>query len=204
MIYNLNEKFTEVKETEGVLENKSSCFTIELVVSDNSPEKDTGIELQPKEKMPFSLETGKKLYARCTNLDGVMANLAVVNFNLPASGSSGAGEKTLWSGSVGTTGSTVVTNIIPLSDSLANYRKFGVLFTEYSSINTAYWRPQYREFTVSQLQDVMANGINAASISCIWGWANTEGYSDIQATSSLTSLDIKSKYSLVKEIRGIY
>lgn len=92
MIYRLNDEFTKIAETEGVLENKSIHSRIEIVVTDAEPEKDTGIEMQSKEKMPFSVKEGKSLYARSTNMDHMGANLAVVNFNVPALGETGVGD----------------------------------------------------------------------------------------------------------------
>lgn len=54
-----------------------------------------GIELQPKEKIPFFVREDKNLYARCTNMDHMGANLAVVNFNMPALQESGASKTIL-------------------------------------------------------------------------------------------------------------
>lgn len=123
MIYNLNEKFTKVEENKGVLENKSIHSAIELVVTDGVLEKDTGIELQPKEKMPFALEDGKSLYARCSDLNHAGANLAVVNFNVPATGGAGAGtleSVTLFSGFVAGS-KTVDPSILTLNGDMTKY-----------------------------------------------------------------------------------
>lgn len=90
MIYNLNEKFTKVEERKGMLENKSVHSAIEFVVTDGIPEKDTGIELQPKEKIPFTLDKGNSLYVRCSDMSHAGANLAVINFGMPVMDGSGA------------------------------------------------------------------------------------------------------------------
>lgn len=91
MIYRLNDEFTKVEEKDGVIQNKSCHAMIEVVTTDGMPEKDTGISLKPREKLAFSVETGKSLYARCECLEFSGANLAVVNFKKPASGGEGAG-----------------------------------------------------------------------------------------------------------------
>lgn len=91
MIYRLNDEFTKVEEKDGVMQNKSCHAMIEVVTTDGTPEKDTGISLKPREKLAFSVENGKSLYARCECLEFSGANLAVVNFKKPASGGEGAG-----------------------------------------------------------------------------------------------------------------
>lgn len=91
MIYRLNDEFTKVEEKDGVMQNKSCHAMIEIITTDGTPEKDTGISLKPREKLAFSVENGKSLYARCECLEFSGANLAVVNFKKPASGGEGAG-----------------------------------------------------------------------------------------------------------------
>lgn len=91
MIYRLNDEFTKIGEKDGVMQNKSCHAMIEVVTTDATPEKDTGISLKPREKLAFSVEAGKSLYARCECLEFSGANLAVVNFKKPASGGEGAG-----------------------------------------------------------------------------------------------------------------
>lgn len=107
----------------------------------------------------------------------------------------------LWSGSVGTNTTTIATNTITLSNSLKNYHKIGVLF--YASDGT-FVRPQYREFLVDQFTTMMNSGDINHRLSCVWGYSSKADYSDIQNTSTYTSLVINSYTSFITEIRGIY
>lgn len=92
MIYRLNDEFTKIEEKDGVMQNKSCHAMIEVVTTSGEPEKDTGISLKPREKLAFSVETGKSLYARCECLEFSGANLAVVNFKKPASETGAGGD----------------------------------------------------------------------------------------------------------------
>lgn len=91
MIYKLDADFRQIEERNGLMQNKSRYATIEIVTADGAPEKDTGISLRPQAALSFSVEKGKSLYARCQCAEYSGANLAIVNFNSPASGESGAG-----------------------------------------------------------------------------------------------------------------
>lgn len=105
----------------------------------------------------------------------------------------------IFSGDGGSTTSAVVNFTAPLTNSLANYRKFGVKFLAYSGTNQ---RPQYREFLVEQLSEIM--GVSGASLSCVWGYGTNADYADIQQTSTLNALNFSCSLSKIKKIFGIY
>jgi|GEM_PF-5816990 hypothetical protein len=107
----------------------------------------------------------------------------------------------LWSGNVGTNTNNAVTNTMTLSKPLTGYEKIGVLFT---ADDGNLVRPQYREFTIAQFTTIINSSTNDHVLSCVWGYFNHDDYSDIQNTSTYTSLMIKSNKSYVNEIRGIY
>lgn len=90
MIYRLNDEFTKIEETEGLLQNRSENVEIEFVVCKENPQKDSGIILAPAEKYTFSVKEGDNIYARSNKMTGALANLAVLNFKKPASGGSEA------------------------------------------------------------------------------------------------------------------
>lgn len=199
MLYELNTKFTKLEESKGMLENKSIHSTIELVVTDEVPEKDTGIELQPKEKIQFSLEYGKYLYARCSDMNHSRANLAVVNFNVPAAEGSVAGEEILWHGLCGSADETRVNFNIELNSSLENYRKIGVKFYGISVANLRAYA--YREFYVDQLTECIKNATGFLGAS--WGFYPNRDLMTIRETSSMDVLEFEVAYLYVTEIIGI-
>lgn len=200
MIYTLDNAFIKIKETEGLLENKSIHTPVEIVMTDGLPEEETSFELQPKEKIPFCVPSGQCIYARVSNYDHSSANLAVVNFHLHASENIGINEKILWAGSAGTKGDTSFTSTIVLNESLANYRKLGIKASFY--IDDDQVRPQYKEFLTSQLIQIIENkGLD--TLSCLYREPEVTGFADIQATSTLDKLVLVSRKSFVEEIIGI-
>lgn len=91
MIYRLNDEFTKIEETEGLLQNRSDDVEFEFVVCKENPQKDSGAILAPSEKYTFAVKEGENVYARSNKMTGALANLAVLNFKKPASGGAGAG-----------------------------------------------------------------------------------------------------------------
>ena len=79
MLYRLNDEFTKIEETEGLMQNLSKEQSVELVTCIENPQKDSGVVLQPKEKLKFTAKPDEFIYARCVENGGVMANLSVVN-----------------------------------------------------------------------------------------------------------------------------
>lgn len=90
MIYRLNDEFTKIEETKGMLQNRSDAVEIEFVTCKADPPKDSGGVLLPGEKYDFAVDRGESVYARCNQMNGALATLAVVNFKKPAPGD-GAG-----------------------------------------------------------------------------------------------------------------
>lgn len=92
MIYKLDTDFTKIEEKEGLMQNMSYKAFIEVVSCVEDPRKDSGIILQPLEKLNFKARDDESLFARSAHIDGTNANLSVVNFNMPVSGNeTGAG-----------------------------------------------------------------------------------------------------------------
>lgn len=85
MIYRLNDEFTKIEETKGMLQNRSDTVEIEFVTCKTDPKKDSGGVLLPGEKYNFAVDRGESIYARCNQMNGALATLAVVNFKKPAS-----------------------------------------------------------------------------------------------------------------------
>lgn len=91
MIYILTHEFTMLEETEGLMQNMTLNTPIEVVTSEGLPSKDSGIALMALEKMKFAAARGEKVFARCTKLDGTLANLSVVNIKTPVKCDCGGG-----------------------------------------------------------------------------------------------------------------
>ncbi|WIW70450.1 hypothetical protein [Anaerosinus gibii] len=79
MLYRLNDEFVKIEEAEGLMQNLSKDQSVELVTCIENPQKDSGVVLQPKEKLKFTVKPDEFIYARCVENGGVMANLSVVN-----------------------------------------------------------------------------------------------------------------------------
>lgn len=92
MIYRLNDEFTKIEETKGMMQNRSDKVEIEFVTCKENPQKDSGGILRPMEKYDFAVERGESVYARCNRMNGALATLAVVNFKKPASESGAGGD----------------------------------------------------------------------------------------------------------------
>lgn len=110
---------------------------------------------------------------------------------------------TLWNGTpVGNSGASQTAIAIPLSNSLTNYRKFGVFTRETQSGGGSIW-PEYKEFFVDQLSYVIANASTSELVICV-GQGTTTGYAKIQGGSSMTNLIGACSYSVIYKIIGIY
>lgn len=124
MIYRLNDAFTKIEETEGIMQNLNRHAEIEVVSCVDDPKKDSGLLLMPMEKLKFCTKEEESIYVRCAEIDGTNANLSVVNFNMPVSGGTGAGgslhETMLFSGYV-IPSTTNVCSVLTLSDDMTNY-----------------------------------------------------------------------------------
>lgn len=92
MIYRLNDEFTKIEETKGMMQNRSDKVEIEFITCKENPQKDSGGILRPMEKYDFAVEKGESVYARCNQMNGALATLAVVNFKKPASESGAGGD----------------------------------------------------------------------------------------------------------------
>lgn len=161
MIYRLNDEFTKIEETEGMLENKSVHTPIEIVMVNGVPEKDAGFELQPKEKMPFKVKDGESVYARCTNLDHMGANLTVANFNMPASGGAGAGKServVLYSGYIKASTGSIPSNLTLIGD--ANEYDYLTIVASYGGQPFSFILP--KEYP----QNVVSAALGAANCFC--------------------------------------
>lgn len=90
MIYKLDTDFTQIEQKEGLMQNLSHQAYIEVVSCEEDPRKDSGIILMPLEKLNFKAKKKESVFARSAHIGGTPANLSVVNFNVPVSGS-GAG-----------------------------------------------------------------------------------------------------------------
>lgn len=90
MIYKLDTDFTQIEQKEGLMQNLSHQAYIEIVSCEEDPRKDSGIILMPLEKLNFKAKKKESVFARSAHIGGTPANLSVVNFNVPVSGS-GAG-----------------------------------------------------------------------------------------------------------------
>lgn len=91
MIYCLNHEFTMLEQTEGLMQNLSTSTPIEIVTSEKSPQKDSGVMLMPLEKLKFAANCDERVFARCTKLDGTIANLSVVSLKTPVQCDCGGG-----------------------------------------------------------------------------------------------------------------
>lgn len=91
MIYCLNHEFTMLEQTEGLMQNLSTSTPIEIVTSEKSPQKDSGVMLMPLEKLKFAANCDEHVFARCTKLDGTIANLSVVSLKTPVQCDCGGG-----------------------------------------------------------------------------------------------------------------
>lgn len=91
MIYKLDTDFSKIEQSDGMMQNMSHQAYVEVVSCIDDPHKDNGIILLPLEKMNFKAKRGESVFARSAHIGGTPANLAVVNFNVPASSSFGAG-----------------------------------------------------------------------------------------------------------------
>lgn len=205
MIYRLNDEFTKIEETEGVLENKSIHSRVEIAVSDTLPAKDTGIELQPKEKMPFCVKENKNLYVRCTDLDHMGANIAVENFNMFGAGNPTHSKyKTLWQGSIGVVSGASVTETIDLYDTLSNYKYFDIVFYSFDYNSSNFTAPQIRRFRTSDLQYTLEQDASfIGGITVCRGYSDLSDYATILRNSTMQKLNINIKCMYVKEIIGI-
>lgn len=90
MIYILTHEFTMLEQTEGLMQNLSLTTPIEITTSNNIPQKDSGVTLMPLEKLEFATVCKERVFARCTKLDGTLANLSVVSIKTPVNCGSGA------------------------------------------------------------------------------------------------------------------
>lgn len=91
MLYRLNDEFSKINQTEGLMQNMTRNSEIEIIACVDNPQKDSGFILLPLEKLKFTAQTDESIYARCTKIDGTIANLSVVNFKMPVAGESGTG-----------------------------------------------------------------------------------------------------------------
>lgn len=158
--------------------------------------------MQPLEKLNFKAKNEEFLFARSAHIGGKHANLSVVNFNMPASGRTAAGERSLWAGSAGLSDGIEVTSVLNLNDALDNYKKFGVKFRSYSTTGITVIKG-YREFYINQYKD-MINGSIFCVLSVVCGVDGLKDYNHIVDTSTLTKMEVKSTYSIIEEIIGIY
>lgn len=91
MIYCLNHEFTMLEQTEGLMQNLSTSTPIEIGTSEKNPQKDSGVMLMPLEKLKFAAGCDEHVFARCTKLDGTIANLSVVSLKTPVQCDCGSG-----------------------------------------------------------------------------------------------------------------
>lgn len=91
MIYCLNHEFTMLEQSEGLMQNLSVNTPIEIVTSEKHPQKDSGVMLMPLEKLKFAANCDERVFARCTKLDGTIANLSVVSLKTPVQCDCGGG-----------------------------------------------------------------------------------------------------------------
>lgn len=127
MIYKLDTDFTQIDQKEGLMQNLSHQAYIEVVSCEEDPRKDSGIILMPLEKLNFKAKKKESVFARSAHIGGTPANISVVNFNVPASGS-GAGV-----GSI-TYAHTVLDGYVKADGSLINREEYLDLF-EYADTN---------------------------------------------------------------------
>lgn len=130
---------------------------------------------------------------------------------LSGGGSNGNGggdiENVLWEGTAGSTDATVVNSLINLSESAENYELLAIEFIAYSLANSAVRRPQRREFSVSQLKDLIntPSSINYG-LQSVWGYANYDDFveiSNLNGKTTLLSLDLKCKQAQITKVIGI-
>lgn len=130
---------------------------------------------------------------------------------LSGGGSSGNGggdiEKVLWEGTAGSKDATIVNSLINLSESVEKYDLIAIEFVAYSLANSAVRRPQRREFSVSQLKDLIntPSSINYG-LQSVWGYANYDDFveiSNLNGKTTLLSLDLKCKQAQITKVIGI-
>lgn len=132
-------------------------------------------------------------------MDHMGANLAVVNFNMPALQESGAGETILQKGIFGPADDARVTFGAKLNESLGIYRKIGVKFDGISAANLRAYA--YREFYAGQFKECIHN--QAGVLDASWGQCSNRDLMTIRESSSMTMLNFEAAYLHITEIIGI-
>lgn len=117
----------------------------------------------------------------------------------------------LWSGNVGTEGSTVVTSLLTLSQpiTLEKYRKIGIRTMVHGNNSVNARRPQYREFLVEDYFEMLSQvSPITLTLSSVWGFSgdnvNLSDYCDLYLPATNSTVTVRNRLSFIREIRGIY
>lgn len=109
-------------------------------------------------------------------------------------------ETILWEGNIGTGTTTIITDVIKLSNSISNYDKIGVFFE--ASIGGA-TRLQYQEINAERFKTLIESTSSDISLSFTWGQGQHIDYIEVRKPSTYTSLTIWSYQAYLTKIVGI-